>query len=138
MIGLFITTAIVAFNYDILGMKPPSQNGPGTVPIKILGNVSAVAFVLGLAIMLVRRLTAPDQTGTSAYFDWFFLFMIFGAGATGLLTELSRWAGIIGGTYMLYTIHLMFVLATASVFAVFQVRSFGVSHCSHCVVKVGG
>ena len=110
MIGLFITTAIVAFNYDILGMKPPSQNGPGTVPIKILGNVSAIAFVLGLAIMLVRRLTAPDQTGTSAYFDWFFLFLIFGAGSTGLLTELSRWAGIIGGTYTLYAIHLMFVL----------------------------
>ena len=110
MIGLFITTAIVAFNFDILGLKPPSQNGPGTVPIKILGNVSAISFVSGLAIMLVRRLTAPDQTGTSAYFDWFFLYLIFGAGASGLLTELSRWAGIIGGTYTLYTIHLMFVL----------------------------
>ncbi len=110
MIGLFVTTAIVAFNFDILGLKPPSQNGPGTIPIKILGNVSAIAFVLGLAIMLVRRLTAPDQTGTSAYFDWFFLLVIAGAGATGLLTELSRWAGLIGTTYTLYVVHLMFVL----------------------------
>lgn len=111
MIGLFVTTAIVAFNFDILGLKPPSQNGPGTIPIKLLGNVSAIAFVLGLAIMLVRRLTAPDQTGTSAYFDWFFLLIIAGAGASGLLTELSRWAGLIGPTYTLYVIHLMFVLA---------------------------
>ncbi|MBI5252652.1 MAG: quinone-interacting membrane-bound oxidoreductase complex subunit QmoC [Desulfomonile tiedjei] len=110
MMGLFVTTAIVAFNYDILGLKPPSQNGPGTVPIKILGNASAISFVLGLAIMLVRRLTTPDQTGTSAYFDWFFLFVIFGAGASGLLTELSRWTGLVGATYTLYTIHLMFVL----------------------------
>jgi quinone-modifying oxidoreductase, subunit QmoC len=111
MIGLFVTTAIVAFNIDILHIDPPSRGGPGTLPIKVLGNVSAVAFVLGLAIMLVRRLTAPDQAGTSSYFDWFFLFTIFGTGATGLLTELARWSGSIGGTYILYTIHLMFVLA---------------------------
>ena len=110
MIGLFVTTAIVAFNIDILHIDPPSRGGPGTFPIKVLGNVSAVAFVLGLAIMLVRRLTAPDQTGTSSYFDWFFLFTIFGTGATGLLTELARWSGSVGGTYILYTIHLMFVL----------------------------
>jgi quinone-modifying oxidoreductase subunit QmoC len=111
MIGLFVTTAIVAFNVDILGLKPPSMNGPGTIPIKILGNVSAIAFVLGLAIMLVRRLTAPDQTGNSAYFDWLFLFVIFGTGLTGLLTELVRWGGSAPGAYTLYTLHLMFVLA---------------------------
>jgi quinone-modifying oxidoreductase, subunit QmoC len=111
MIGLFVTTAIVAFNIDILHIAPPSRGGPGTVPIKILGNVSAVAFVLGLGIMLVRRLTAPDQTGGSSYFDWFFLFTIFGTGATGLLTELARYAGSVGGTYILYTVHLMFVLS---------------------------
>ncbi|HMK36879.1 MAG TPA: quinone-interacting membrane-bound oxidoreductase complex subunit QmoC [Desulfomonilaceae bacterium] len=111
MIGLFVTTAIVAFNFDILHLKPPSQNGPGTVPIKILGNVSAIAFVLGLGIMLIRRMTAPDQTGNSAYFDWLFLFVIFGTGITGLLTELVRWAGSAPGAYVLYAIHLMFVLA---------------------------
>jgi len=111
MIGLFVTTAIVAFNIDILHIAPPSRTGPGTVPIKILGNVSAVAFVLGIGIMLVRRLTVPDQAGSSSYFDWFFVWIIFGTGATGLLTELIRWSGGVGGTYVLYTIHLMFVLA---------------------------
>jgi quinone-modifying oxidoreductase subunit QmoC len=111
MIGLAITTAIVAFNFDILGLKPPSMNGPGAIPIKILGNVSAIAFVVGLGIMLVRRLTVPDQAGNSSYFDWLFLFFIFGTGVTGLLTELIRWAGSAAGAYTLYTIHLMFVLA---------------------------
>jgi quinone-modifying oxidoreductase subunit QmoC len=111
MIGLAVTTAIVAFNFDILGLKPPSLNGPGTVPIKVLGNVSAIAFVVGLGIMLVRRLTVPDQAGGSSYFDWLFIFFIFGTGATGLLTELIRWAGGVGSAYVLYTIHLMFVLA---------------------------
>ncbi len=110
MVGLFVTTAIVAFNIDILHIEPPSRGGPGTVPLKILGNVSVVAFVLGLGIMLVRRLTVPDQTGTSSYFDWLFLFLIFGTGLTGLLTELIRWGGSIGGTYILYALHLMFVL----------------------------
>jgi quinone-modifying oxidoreductase, subunit QmoC len=119
MIGLFITTGLVFLQVDILGeifgmhylMKPPSMNGPNTIPIKILGNVSAIAFVLGLGIMLVRRLTDPEQAGNSSYFDWFFLFTIFGTGATGLLTELFRWGGSIGGAYGLYTVHLMFVLS---------------------------
>ncbi len=111
MIGLAITTAIVAFNVDILGILPPSLNGPGTVPIKILGNISAVSFIIGLSIMLMRRLTAPDQTGGSSYFDWFFIYTILGAGLTGLLTELFRWSGSINGTYIVYTIHLVFVMA---------------------------
>lgn len=111
MIGLAVTTAIVAFNFDILGLKPPSLNGPGYIPIKILGNVSAISFVVGLAIMLVRRLTVPEEAGNSSYFDWLFLFFICGTGATGLLTELVRWAGAVSGTYVVYTIHLMFVLA---------------------------
>ncbi|MCX5871651.1 MAG: quinone-interacting membrane-bound oxidoreductase complex subunit QmoC [Deltaproteobacteria bacterium] len=110
MIGLAVTTAIVAFNVDILGMLPPSQNGPGTIPIKILGNVSAIAFVVGLGIMLFRRLTAPDQTGGSSYFDWFFLLVICATGFSGLLTELLRWAGWAGGAYVLYAFHLWFVL----------------------------
>ncbi len=111
MIGLLATTAIVAFNFDILGLKPPSLSGPGTVPIKILGNVSAIAFVVGLGIMLIRRLTNPDEAGNSSYFDWLFLLFIFGTGVTGLLTELVRWVGSAPGAYSLYTIHLMFVLA---------------------------
>lgn len=108
--GLLLTTAIVAFNIDILDLKPPSQNGPGTVPIKVLGNVSAVAFVVGLLIMLVRRMNVPDQAGNSSYFDWLFLFFIAGTGFTGLFTELLRWFGSTPSTYFFYMIHLMFVL----------------------------
>ena len=110
MIGLVITTAIVAFNIDILHLKPPSQGGPGTVPLKILGNVSAGAFVLGLLIMLVRRVTSPEQAGNSSYFDWFFLLVIVGTGATGVLTEVVRASGSVPGAYFLYMIHLMFIL----------------------------
>ncbi len=111
MIGLLITTAIVAFNVDILGLLPPSQNGPGTVPIKILGNVSAIAFVVGLGIMFLRRLQVPSQAGGSSYFDWFFLLIICATGVTGLLTELIRWGGGVGAAYVLYAIHLVFVLS---------------------------
>jgi quinone-modifying oxidoreductase, subunit QmoC len=111
MIGLLVTTAIVAFNVDILGLLPPSQNGPGTIPIKILGNVSAIAFVIGLGIMLFRRLNVPDQAGGSSYFDWFFLLIICVTGVTGVLTEIVRLAGMVGGAYVLYAIHLVFVLS---------------------------
>ena len=119
MIGLAVTTGIVFFQVDLLGeilgmhhlMIPPSMNGPNTVPIKILGNVSAIAFVLGLAIMVVRRLTVPEQAGNSSYFDWFFLLIICGTGLTGLLTELVRMSGAVTGAYILYAIHLMFILS---------------------------
>lgn len=111
MIGLFITTAIVAAMIDILGLDPPSRYGPFWVPLKILGNAAAAAFVIGLIIMIVRRFTSPEDTGNSSYFDWFFLFVIFGTGITGLLTELVRWGGSAPGAYILYTIHLMFILA---------------------------
>ncbi len=111
MIGLVVTTAIVAFNIDILHLDPPSRQGPGTLPIKILGNISAAAFVIGLLIMLLRRLTNPEQAGNSAYFDWFFILIIFGTGATGLSTELLRYSGNTQGTYVSYMIHLMFVLS---------------------------
>jgi len=110
MIGLAVTTAIVAFNVDMLGLLPPSQNGPGTIPIKILGNVSAIAFVVGLGIMLFRRLNVPDQSGGSSYFDWFFLLIICATGVTGVLTELVRLAGWNGGAYVIYAFHLWFVL----------------------------
>ncbi len=118
MVGLVITTAIVAGivdipHYILQGPEgiPPSRSGPGTIPIKLLGNVSAAAFLIGLVIMIVRRFTNPEQAGKSAYFDWFFLFVIFGTGATGLATELVRFGGAISGAYVLYMIHLMFVLS---------------------------
>jgi quinone-modifying oxidoreductase subunit QmoC len=120
MIGLLITTAIVAGIVDIphylLGGEegvPPSRGGPSAgaaLAIKIFGNLSAAAFIIGLLILVVRRLTKPDETGNSSYFDWFFLFFIFGAGITGLLTEIVRMAGAVDGAYILYMIHLMFVL----------------------------
>ncbi len=104
MLGLVVTTAIVAGIVDIphylLGGAegiPPSRSGPGAIPIKLLGNVSALAFLIGLTIMLVRRLTVPEQAGKSAYFDWFFLFTICGTGITGLATELVRFGGSVEG-----------------------------------------
>jgi quinone-modifying oxidoreductase subunit QmoC len=117
MIGLFVTTAIVAGIVDgpeLFGGHqgvPPSQGGPGTLPIKILGNASAIAFILGLGLMCVRRLTEPEQAGNSSYFDWLFLALLFGTGFTGLGAELVRFSGSIPGAYLFYAVHLMFVLS---------------------------
>jgi quinone-modifying oxidoreductase subunit QmoC len=110
-IGLVITTAIVAFMIDILHLAPPSRYGPLWIPIKILGNAAALAFIIGLTIMVLRRMTSPEQAGATAYFDWFFLLIICGTGLTGVLTEIIRWAGSVQGAYFFYMIHLMFILA---------------------------
>jgi quinone-modifying oxidoreductase subunit QmoC len=48
-----------------------------------------------------------DQVST--YKDWYLLWLVFGLGASGMLTEMTRLAGIAGLSYALYFIHLIFV-----------------------------
>ena len=94
--------------------------------------------MLGLGIMLVRSLTAPEQAGNSSYFDWFFLFIIFGTGVTGLLTELVRWSGVVVGAYYPLCDSSDVRVVIVPVPAVFQVRAYRVPNRGHCVGKIAG
>lgn len=103
-IGLFIVTNIffvVLYVFQIHG--PYSQMNP----VKWLANVSGIALIIGSALMIKNRMGKTDQV--TSYKDWYLLILVLGLGATGLLTEMTRLAGIAGLSYAMYFIHLMFV-----------------------------
>ncbi|MBW2567943.1 MAG: quinone-interacting membrane-bound oxidoreductase complex subunit QmoC [Deltaproteobacteria bacterium] len=103
-IGLFIVTSIffvVLYVFQIHG--PYSQMNP----VKWLANVSGVALVIGSALMIKSRMSQTDQV--SSYKDWYLLWLVFGLGASGMLTEMTRLANIAGLSYPLYFIHLIFI-----------------------------
>jgi len=103
-IGLFIVTSIffvVLYVFQIHG--PYSQLNP----VKWLANVSGVALVIGSALMIKSRMAQKDQV--SSYKDWYLLWLVFGLGASGMLTEMTRLANIASLSYPLYFIHLIFI-----------------------------
>jgi len=103
-IGLFIVTSIffvVLYGFQI--HAPYSQLNP----VKWLANVSGVALVIGSALMIKNRMAKTDQV--SNYKDWYLLWLVFGLGASGMLTEMTRLANIASLSYPLYFIHLIFV-----------------------------
>ncbi len=103
-IGLFIVTNIffvVLYVFQIHG--PYSQMNP----VKWLANVSGIALVIGSALMIKSRMSKTDQV--SSYKDWYLLWLVFGLGASGMLTEMTRLADIASLSYSLYFIHLILV-----------------------------
>jgi quinone-modifying oxidoreductase subunit QmoC len=103
-IGLFIVTNI--FFVALYGLQihgPYSQLNP----VKWLANVSGVALIIGGVLMIWNRLSKTDQT--TAYTDWYLLGLVLGLGLTGMLTEITRMAGLASITYWTYFIHLVFV-----------------------------
>jgi len=103
-IGLFVVTNIffvVLYVFQIHG--PYSQMNP----VKWLANVSGIALVIGSALMIKSRMSNTDQV--SSYKDWYLLWLVFGLGASGMLTEMTRLANIAGLSYALYFIHLIVV-----------------------------
>ena len=103
-IGLFIVTNIFFIHLYILQWHGPYSQ---LHPVKWLANISGVALIIGVALMIWNRLSKTDQT--TAYKDWYLLGLVLGLGLTGMLTEITRMAGLAGITYWTYFIHLVFV-----------------------------
>ncbi len=103
-IGLFVVTNIffvVLYVFHIPG--PYSQLNP----VKWLANISGIFLVIGSGLMIKSRLSKTDQT--TVYKDWYLLGLVLGLGVTGLLSEMTRMAGLAGVTYGVYLIHLVLV-----------------------------
>lgn len=112
-IGLFITTNIVLvyeWGHKLFGLHLPQTplffHGLG-LPPKIIGNVSAVALLVGAVMMFMNRTRNKKDNPASSY-DWVFLGVVFLVGLTGFLAQLTRIAGM-QLAYTIYFLHLVFV-----------------------------
>ncbi len=103
-IGLFIVTNIFFVTLYVFGIHGPYSQ---LNPVKWLANIAGVALVIGSAIMIKERMNKTDQV--SSYKDWYLLGLVFGLGATGLITEMTRLADAAFLSYAFYFIHLVFV-----------------------------
>lgn len=129
-IGCFIVTAIFFVVLYIVGIAGPYSQ---INPVKILANIAGLGIVIGSAIMIKDRLAKAE---TSSFKDWALLVLVFGLGATGLLSELTRLLGYVGGltgimtmvTYAFYYVHLILI------FSLFAYLPF--SKMAHIVYRV--
>jgi quinone-modifying oxidoreductase subunit QmoC len=95
---------IQAFGKFHFGESPYPNNDP----VKILALISSVAFAAGFVIILLNRLAKAGKAGMGSYFDWIFLLIVFGVGATGMLSWALRLADMNIG-YLVYYFHLVFI-----------------------------
>lgn len=112
-IGLFIVTNYAFVAKDIIGHFVPSLHGPISFmnPVKILANVSAIALLVGIGILWSNRKQMEAEGNASpTFYDWFLIWEIMAVGITGLLSELSRLAGLGLPAYILYYLHLISVM----------------------------
>ena len=105
-LGLFVTTNLVLVLLYFFGIETPL---PLNNPVKILGNSSALTAFIGCSLIIYKRLSDPENTGNTTYFDWTFINTLFGTIITGILAQLFRLADMLVLAYSTYFIHLTFV-----------------------------
>ena len=117
----------------------PFENIGYPVPIshwvKLLGNASAIALVLGGVLLFVNRLNISDKlVGNTTAFDRFFLWVVLGVIGTGVFTEIFRFMAIdpIVG-FSVYILHLglvlcLFLTLPYSKFAHILYRTLAMTH----------
>lgn len=116
--GLAITTTwavIYLYGWELLGIEPFSvfhfgeSPYPMTDPLKIFANVSALALITGITLVVLFRLINSPKAGIGSYFDWLLITVIYVIAATGILSEVLRLLNVAGLAYPVYFIHLTFV-----------------------------
>ncbi len=107
-IGLAITTSIAVFYLYFLKWESPY---PQTNIIKIIGNISGIALLIGISMIVSNRIKNKDKAGMGSYFDWLFIVIVYGVGATGMFAQIFRLLDIAIIAYPMYFAHLVFIFA---------------------------
>jgi len=106
-LGLFVVTNCFFVALYILQLPGPYSMGN---PIKILANISAVALLVGVILMIYNRLQDKGENiGKGSYFDWSLIILVLGLVVTGILSEVTRIAHAPILAYPIYFVHLVFV-----------------------------
>jgi quinone-modifying oxidoreductase subunit QmoC len=105
-IGLAITTTwAIVYLYGLHWESPY----PLTDPLKIVGNASALALLVGITLVIMNRFANAEKAGLGSYYDWIFIGDVFCIMATGILSEVLRLADIAVLAYPVYFTHLVFI-----------------------------
>ena len=103
-VGLAITTTWAIFYLYGLQRESPY---PLYDPMKILGNLSGIALLLGISWVISNRNRNEKKAGKGSYYDWLFISIILTIVVTGLLSEILRLLNIPVIAYPVYFIHLV-------------------------------
>jgi quinone-modifying oxidoreductase subunit QmoC len=109
-IGLLVVTGYSFVRKDFFGLFNPNLHGPIPLydPFKILANISAIALLVGIAILWAnRRKMEAEGKASPTFYDWFLIGEIAAVGITGLGAELLRWADFGVLAYLTYYLHLV-------------------------------
>lgn len=95
-------------------------------PVRILGNTGGLLFMFGLTLMIWERVASPGVRSSTSAGEALFIVLLYAAGLSGFLTEVSSETGLIAITAVLYWAHLatvaaLFILAPFSKF----IHAFG-------------
>lgn len=116
-LALLLVTGYSFLSKDVISLfvseeLRASLHGPIPLanPVKLLGNIGAIALIVGVGILWANRSQAEDEQGTTpTFYDWFLIAEIMTVGITGLGAELVRLLGIPAFAYFLYFLHLVSV-----------------------------
>ena len=78
-------------------------------PVKFIGMFAGLGLIIGGAMLIYRRWKNKDNVGANGYADYFFLYVIFFTGLTGMLSWLTRVFTPSMVAYVNYFIHMVFV-----------------------------
>jgi quinone-modifying oxidoreductase subunit QmoC len=106
-VGAAVTSALLIYAIYVVRAEMPLPLGH---PIKILGNVSAALLVVGGLLLIVSRFGMHRSLIKTSAFDLFFLGVVTGVIATGVIVEVARFALPATAAGLLYTAHLGVVL----------------------------
>ena len=112
-VALGIATGLGVLYIDILHIESPfSFSGVSDgAPVKIFGLIGAIALLVGIFLMIANRFKNAEKVGIGSYFDWLLITIIGVVMASGILSWLTRLAGIANLAYPIYFIHLIFVFS---------------------------
>lgn len=105
-VGLAITTTWAIFY--LYGLKWESPY-PLSDPLKIWGNLSALALITGITLVVLNRRWTSPRAGLGSYFDWLLITVIYTIAVTGILSEVLRLLDLPYLAYPVYFFHLVFV-----------------------------
>ncbi len=116
-LGALLTTTLLGVAMDVLEVRTPLP--PGHL-IKLIGNVSAVLLVVGLALLVANR-ARGNGTGRTQAYDGFFLSLVAVVVLSGVGAELFRMFLPPAAAIAIYLVHLGSIL---SLFLTFPFSKF--------------